>query len=291
MTRWPKRSHVPGRELDRMAEQALERKQSGSTGDAMSSQKFRYNSIQLALAFVISAQLFLVFFQPINWDEFYHISKVHEAHNGTLVQSLQLLHVRIFAWLPLLPLDTIDQLRIARLFMLACELFTAWAIAGIARKFVSPHAAALAALAWISGGYVFRHGFSFRADPMAAALLMGALWLLLAARFRPLIIVGIAALLSLAALTTIKIILYAPAFAGIAWLRWREAEDRTAVFRAFALIALLTAIGAAILLALTIASIPPEANNSGQRTLRNSADFMFSRDFSPNGAMPLCRSR
>src|SRR3546814_7623730 len=82
------------------------------------------------------------------------------------------------------------------------------------------------ALAYLTGGYVFQHGFSYRADPMAAAFLMGSLWLLLSSRLDAKAIIAAALLAALALLTTIKAVFYAPAFAVFAWLRWREAEKQ-----------------------------------------------------------------
>src|SRR3546814_21017279 len=82
----------------------------------------------------------------------------------------------------MLPIDAVDQIRVARLFMFGFELFTLCAIYGMARHFSGRLPGALAALAYLTGGYVFQHGFSYRADPMAAAFLMGSLWLLLSSR-------------------------------------------------------------------------------------------------------------
>src|SRR3546814_14621833 len=68
------------------------------------------------------------------------------------------------------------------------------------------------ALAYLTGGYVFQHGFSYRADPMAAAFLMGSLWLLLSSRLDAKAIIAAALLAALALLTTIKVVFSAPAF-------------------------------------------------------------------------------
>src|SRR3546814_17440298 len=62
------------------------------------------------------------------------------------------------------------------------------------------------ALAYLTGGYVFQHGFSYRADPMAAAFLMGSLWLLLSSRLDAKAIIAAALLAALALLTTIKVV-------------------------------------------------------------------------------------
>src|SRR6185437_9996812 len=88
-------------------------------------------------------------------------------------------------------------------------------IAKLAARFAGRTTGLLCALAYLSAGFVLQHGFSFRFDPVDAALLMSARGVLL-----------FAALGGLAAAYTIKCVLYAPAFAGLAWLRWSEAEDK-----------------------------------------------------------------
>lgn len=232
-------------------------------------------------ALAILLQLELVFSRPVNWDEFFHLSEAHAFHQGRLTEALQVLYARAFFWLPMLPLDTVDQIRVARVFMLGFELFTLYAIYAMAKRFAGRVPAALAALAYVTGGYVFQHGFSYRADPMAAAFLMGTLWILLASRLEAKAILGAALLAGLAALTTIKIILYAPAFAGIAWLRWREAERpgdiawRLVAFGAAAALFALLFIGA------TMLSLPDVGHHSAAKTVATSGSMMFDEGLFP----------
>ena len=106
--------------------------------------------------------------------------------------------------------------------MFGFELLAAASIAGISARFTDRVTGLICAAAYISGGFVFQHGFSFRADPMAAGLLMASLWLLLSSRMRWPAIFAVGLMLGTSAMITIKIILFAPAFAGVAWLRWKE---------------------------------------------------------------------
>jgi hypothetical protein len=236
-----------------------------------------------AFAAALLLQLELVFDRPMNWDEFYGLTETHAFVEGHLTDALQVLYARVFFWVAWLPLDAIGQLRAARLGMFGFELFTTASIYAMARRFTEPLPAAIAALAYLTGGYVFQHGFSFRADPMAAALLMGALWILLRSRLDAKAIIGAALLIGLAVLATIKIVFYLPAFAGIAWLRWAEAEfSRTMLRRLLALAAAGTAFSL-MFVALTILTLPKAEVQRASTTVSVSGRMMFSEGLFPQG--------
>ncbi|MGB7404066.1 MAG: hypothetical protein WA906_00085, partial [Pacificimonas sp.] len=182
--------------------------------------------ILACIALTAGLQLHLVFVQAFNWDEYFFLSHVYALHDGRLETALQSFHTRLFAWLPLLGLGEVAGLRIGRLVMLGCELLTVACIVGIAKTFVSVPAALLAGLAYLSGGFVFQHGFAFRYDPLAAALLMSALYLMFARRLTVPVIVIVAGLCALSFLVTIKSIFFAPAFLGAVLWTCRNAEDR-----------------------------------------------------------------
>ncbi|WP_324262591.1 hypothetical protein U4960_05620 [Altererythrobacter sp. H2] len=236
--------------------------------------------IGLVFALAFALQVELVINRPVNWDEFFHLTEAHAFAQGRLTEVLQVLYARAFGWLAWLPIDAIDQIRVARVFMQACNLFTVLAICAMAARFVPPVPAALAGLAYYTGGYVFEHAFSYRADPIAAAFLMGALWILLSSRLRPLALLGAAALCGLAVLTTIKVIFYAPAFAGIFWLRLVEAEDRKAMMLRLAAFVLAALAFAALFLGLTMLTLPSGAAAAG-KTLHTSGTMMFNEGLFP----------
>ena len=193
--------------------------------------------IMLALA----VHLYLALTRAINWDEFYHYSQVQKLAQGTLTEPLQTLYTRAFVWVVDLSGVGVDHIVTIRLFMFLCEIVVALAIFGAASRFVARVPAAFCALAYLTAGYVLQHGTSFRFDPPAAALLMTAMWILL--RFRltalPILVVGL--LVGLSAMLTIKTILYAPVFLGVAWLLWSEATDKRRLLLQF------VALGAAAL--------------------------------------------
>ena len=167
-------------------------------------------------------QFVQIFRRAINWDEFWHYSQIHELKAGTLSRPLQTLHTRLFGWVTDLPGTGVDHIVVIRLFMFSCEMVTTAAIVALASRFSNRSTAILCALAYIAFPYVFKHGYSFRFDPPAAALLMSTLTIFTYSRLKPAAMVLAGVLLGIAPMVTIKIVLYAPAFAGVLWLRWTE---------------------------------------------------------------------
>ncbi|HMS19166.1 hypothetical protein [uncultured Sphingorhabdus sp.] len=238
------------------------------------------NWIVVAIALVAALQFRLIFVQGFNWDEFYFLSQVHAAKNGTLQIALNTIHTRLFFWLPQLP-GEIAQLQVARMFMLVAELSTVACIIGLARRFTDLQTALIAGLAYISAGYIFLHGASFRVDPIATALLMAALLGSAALRENWRSCLTIAFLIALAGATTIKAVFFAPAFAGIWLLRWSESSDRkrTAAWMASTTIAAMLLFVALYVMhshSLAIA----DAENS-RKMVSNAGEKMFSMGLFP----------
>lgn len=187
----------------------------------------------LAIAVALVLQFRLIFVQGVNWDEFLFLSKIYQFEQGMLPRALQTFYVRPLIWLTAVPGGEIAQIRVGRMIAFACELVTMAAIFAIGRRIALPSAAALAALAYLGAGFVFQHGASFRADPIAAALLMGATWIIACSRLRAPHMAGVAFLMALAGLVTVKSIFYAPVLAGLAWWRWRDSGLSRRMFLSF----------------------------------------------------------
>lgn len=238
-------------------------------------------TVLAVLAAVLLLQIELVFNRPVNWDEFYHLSLVHAQAQGRMSEFLQVLHIRLLGWLPLLGLDEIGQIRTARLAMLGCELVTLTAIYALARRFAHRRLALLVPLLYLSAGFVFQHGMSFRADPLVTALLMGALWLLLTSRLRLAALASIALLLALAVLATIKAVLFAPAFAGIAWLRIQHAQNKRDTLVRMIVIGLFAAILLGLFTALVQMGAAPAVASSAKSTLSASGSMLLAEGLFP----------
>ena len=233
----------------------------------------------------LALQLALVFSLAVNWDEFFFHSRSYQLIDGALASPFQSINARLFAWLAFLPGNEIAQIHVGRLVMLGCEMVVAACIARCVAEFASRNTALLAALLYLTGGFVFLHGFSFRFDPLAAALLMCAFTLMLCHPLRIASVAGIALLIGLAGMVTIKSALYAPAFAGIALWRLREDSRQRRQFARFAAIVLFSLVAFLALLALHAATLPTsgEANRALGAGFASSAGHVFSEGFAPQG--------
>lgn len=173
-----------------------------------------------AIAVMLLLQFSMIFTRAINWDEFWFYAQIQQFRDGNFTLVLQTLQVQLFSWLLALPLSEIDRILAGRVVMFGCELVTLGCMVAIASRFASRTAALVAALAWIAAGYTLQHGASFRTDPMVTALGMGALAILARSKLRwpSILAFGLAA--GTVPMISIKIALFAPIFAGLAWWRW-----------------------------------------------------------------------
>lgn len=224
---------------------------------------------------VLALQVTLVLHRAVNWDEFFHYSQIHNLDRGTLTGPLQTLYTRAFHWVLDLPGSGIDHIVTIRWFMLGCELAILTAIYAMARRFVAPATALLCTLAYLSAGYVFQHGTSFRFDPPATAMLMGAAWITLQRPLRPGWIMLAGLLIGTAAVLTIKSVLYAPVFAGIAWLRWSEGGRSAASAFRLAGIGIASAAGFALVYWLHASTLPGQTIDAARATVGQNGGKMF----------------
>ncbi|MEP3050494.1 MAG: hypothetical protein ABJP48_10935 [Erythrobacter sp.] len=199
--------------------------------------------IMLAIAVILGLQFHLVLTRSINWDEFYFYGQITDYLRGDTIKPIQTFHVQLFGWIPALAAIGVDGIIIGRIVMFVCQLATLASIGAIARRFVSREHAMLAVLIFLSAGYTIQHGWSFRTDPVATAAMMAALAIFTRARLNAITLCLAGVLVGIAGLVTVKAILLAPAFAGIAWLRWSEANfsaKRAMVIAAVPLVAAIT---------------------------------------------------
>ena len=176
------------------------------------------------LGFLAALHVSMVTGRSINWDEFWFYSQVEIVARGEFIQPLQTIHTRLLFWLPGLPGNEIDHVLIARLVMLACLTVTACGIYAIAEKFSDHRTALLAVAAHLGAGFVLQHGASFRVDPIVTALLTTGLAIAARTRLALPSILALGAVIGLAGMVTIKFVLWAPAFAGLALWRWQHVD-------------------------------------------------------------------
>ncbi|MBL0923711.1 MAG: hypothetical protein IBJ12_04485 [Sphingomonadaceae bacterium] len=181
-----------------------------------------------ALILLTALQFFLIFSKSYNWDEFLHYSMVYQLHEGTLARPFQTLLARLLGWIPGVSDDLMTQMAIARAFAWSAFLVGLSAMYGLARQFGSKVDALWTTLIYFGAGSVFVHGFAIRTDPLAMAGLMLSLYLLAARKLDMLNILTVGFIVGFVGLLTVKSIFYAPCFAGIAWLRFANAENKKA---------------------------------------------------------------
>lgn len=214
------------------------------------------------IGLLLALQAHLAVVMTVNWDEFYFLSQVHADAGGRLEIALNTFHAELFQWLRLIPGGEINQVVAGRLVMLAMEVGTVVFLVRIARRFVSPEAALAAGATYLAFGYVLAHGASFRTDPAATCLLMGALWLVVCSDLRRMQAVAVGLLLAVAALVTIKSVFYLPTIAIAALWRLRTAPAPRQMFGNLALGAV---VGAVVLGALFLwhsAGLAPQQASS-----------------------------
>ncbi|MFC6657678.1 hypothetical protein ACFQEX_20515 [Roseibium salinum] len=184
-----------------------------------------YSKFIATMVCLFLTQAALIFLKSMNWDEFLHFSQVYDLANGRLVWFFQTLQSRLFFWAPAVSPDIITQLQAARFVMLGFEIVAVMMVILLARQFVDREIALLTGLVYLAGGYTFAHGFSYRPDPMAAATLMTALYVLARRDLSVWNILLTGSLVGLAGMMTVKSIFYLPCFAGIAVFRLLESRS------------------------------------------------------------------
>lgn len=181
---------------------------------------------------VIIYGTFLLFFvlawtRNVNWDEFLFLSIIHDHVGGRLTQPVQTGYVHIFGWLIAVPGDEMTRIFLGRLVMTGFFAATVFSIYRIASHLTDSVSGTIAVVAFLSSGFVLAHGTSFRADPIAAALLMGALAFMVTSRMATWQIAVVAVLSAAALFVTIKAALYLPAFLAV--LIWRANNIRVSI--------------------------------------------------------------
>lgn len=237
--------------------------------------------IAIATIVVLACQAWLLWFGGLNWDEFHHYNLLRRLDEGTLDAVLQTFFTRLFQWLLWLPGDVVDHVRAARLIMFLCEIGIAAAIYGLARSFAAPQASALAALTYLTAGFVTTQAFSFRFDPMAGLVMMSGMYLISKGRMSPWRLVLLGGLIGLSVMVTIKVILYAPAVLAVIWATYRSSRGGARFLRD---IAVAFALGGIVFLVLHAWHAADTGGGSAVASMRGSGSagrMVFSDGFFP----------
>ena len=195
----------------------------------------------VAIALLFTLRLVWLPRLNINWDEFLFLMQVHEFARGELLTGFQTLPARLFAWLPGLADGSIEQAIAARRVMFALGAATAAGVFTLGRTLAGATAGWFALLIALSMSAVLRHGDAFRADPMLAFLFITCAVLLVLRPGSPRAAAVAGAAWALAAVVSIKAVLYLPALALL--LAAAGATPRPAPWRATAAFAGVAAAG------------------------------------------------
>ena len=228
-----------------------------------------------AMSFILLMQLYLQFTQRINWDEFFYLSHIYDGQKGRLDKTLQMGHVYLFSWLTAIPGGEMMQITVGRTVMWAAQIATISLIVKTAQKFMSFSSALFAGLSFLGLGFVFIHGTSFRADPVAALCMMYAVYVFTASDLRRAHLAGLSVALALGAFITIKVILFAPLLAVLAVMRLNTAKDKKSLFVRFTIAAALAIFlfpGSVFLHSLTLA-VPENVDHT--KSLGSTAETVF----------------
>ncbi|SDR69906.1 glycosyltransferase family 39 protein [Erythrobacter sp. HL-111] len=237
------------------------------------------------IGLLVGLHLTMALWRGINWDEFWFYNQVQVVARGEWIQPLQTIHTRALIWLSSLPGNSIEHIIVARMIMMAFLAVIAAGIYATAKAFTDHRTALLSVAVYLGAGFVLQHATSFRVDPIVTAFLTAALAIAARTRLRWPSMLALGALIGMAAMVTIKMVLWVPVFAGIALWRWHDVDfDRTYPLRWVAA-ALVSAIMFAALYTLHSSGASPQANASATNTLSFAGGKMFGLLHSPYLAM------
>lgn len=204
----------------------------------------------------LGLKLHLVFVLNINWDEFLFLSLVHEQLRGDLTAQFQTFHVHLFSWLPLVAETEVDQVIAGRLTVYTLGLGACLFTYLIARLFFARLGALFSVLCLLSLHNVVLHGSSFRSDPIAACLMLGAVYALLRQPRNTWSSAAAGTALALALIITVKSAIYLPMIAAIFLQAWLSGRGRKAVLAEMATFVLSLTLAYLALYAFHLASLP-----------------------------------
>ncbi|OBV11145.1 hypothetical protein [Erythrobacter dokdonensis] len=239
------------------------------------------------IAVILVLQFGEVFRRGINWDEFHHYHLLWELHDGRLNQAVNTAFTRALVWIVELPGDPIDHIIALRVMMFGFELTILAAIVALAERFSSRTVGLICALAYITFPYVFGHGYSFRFDPPVTALTLCAAWIIMVRPMDWKTILAAGAMIGLSSILTIKIVLLAPAFAGLIWLRWSEHSFASAFAVRVALLGVLAIAIAGLLYLAHLGALPTVSAETAGKTAGGIGNVMFALEPKPFWGMAL----
>ncbi|HKE94877.1 MAG TPA: GtrA family protein [Povalibacter sp.] len=212
------------------------------------------------LVLLAAARLQLLLQFEINWDEFLNLAMVHSHAHGELREMLQTAFVHLFAWVPAVSANEVDQVIAARLLVFAFVTATSAAIYGTARRFMGVTEALVAVIAFNGFNFVMRNGGALRTDSLATCVMMIAIWIATAHRFGIRQALALGACAGVAGVLTIKSVFYVGVIAAILLVRIVYDQNRRRALGLAALSAAIAMVTCAVIIALHAATFPDQAS-------------------------------
>lgn len=240
-------------------------------------------ALLMLVTLVLLLRLRLVLLINVNWDEFLFLSHVHRYLRGELTGPLQMFHVHLFSWLPLLSDNEISQIMAARSVMYGLSVGSCVLTYLIARRcFLNRTGALFAVLAYASMSNLVEHGASFRADPMGAFLFLASIWLLLcrSAGWRTGAAAGM--LMALSMMLSIKATIHLSAIYGLLLALLASATDRKCIFVRMVCFSGALAAAFGLLYVVHVMSLAPhESADAADSVIATAQKVFFAHGFFP----------
>ena len=122
-------------------------------------------------------KFFLINHTPVNQDEFFYLSRVHDYINNRFTDPFQNFHVYFFQWVNAVSTNEISQIKACRMVMFIFFSGTCFFIYLIGKKFSDTTGALFSVLCYISFIYTTINGAGFRSDTIATFLFLCSLYL------------------------------------------------------------------------------------------------------------------
>lgn len=163
----------------------------------------------------IPVYIYLAFRTNINWDEFSFLSVVYAIQQGHQAPGLNTFHAFLYAWLPSIPGNEIDQIIAARLTQLVLFFAALYLLYRLACQFMPRTPALLMVLLILTYTDIIRHASSFRFDTLSLFFCITAVYL--AASYPGRMSAAAAgATLGISFLVTIKTVIFLPLILALA---------------------------------------------------------------------------
>lgn len=127
----------------------------------------------------LMGKVFLILQSPINQDEFFYLSRVHDYMNTRLTDPFQNFHVYFFQWVNAVSTNEVSQIKACRMVMFLFFSGTCLFIYLIGKKFADTPGALFSVLCYLCFIFTMVNGAGFRSDTISTFLFLFSLYLFL----------------------------------------------------------------------------------------------------------------